>query len=316
MAIRLRISVVFLAAISCCAIGASSASAATTFGFKCIASSATVGSRVQTASPSTLDLYRVPSAGVITSWGTSVIPYPGGITAKLMLLKPGAAPNTYDVLATSASGNVVGGDNIFPTNLAVSGGETIALYGGAGAVYCPADPSDASASLTIATEPAVGTTVTAAPANASTRVSLTATVEPDADHDGFGDDTQDGCPQSALFSTPCPQVKLAKRILPPGKKSVEVLLTTNTAAGVSVSGSVSIKLPGAKKPTSFSLAEVTKTVDPGELASMTAKFPPKLTKALKKFPSSKKFSLKLTVAGTGVINTDTSVSVVRLRGTK
>ena len=33
-------------------------------------------------------------------------------------------------------------------------------------------------------------------------------VEPDRDNDGYGDETQDGCPQSALYQSGCPLVHL------------------------------------------------------------------------------------------------------------
>lgn len=33
---------------------------------------------------------------------------------------------------------------------------------------------------------------------------INATIEPDGDHDGFGDETQDGCPNSAATAPPCP----------------------------------------------------------------------------------------------------------------
>jgi hypothetical protein len=36
------------------------------------------------------------------------------------------------------------------------------------------------------------------------RLNLSAVVEPDADHDGFGDVSQDACPQSAATQTACP----------------------------------------------------------------------------------------------------------------
>lgn len=41
-------------------------------------------------------------------------------------------------------------------------------------------------------------------ANPSRRLNASATVEPDADHDGFGDETQDGCPTSAAAQGACP----------------------------------------------------------------------------------------------------------------
>jgi hypothetical protein len=39
-----------------------------------------------------------------------------------------------------------------------------------------------------------------------TLVNISVVLEPDADHDGFGDETQDQCPTNATTQGPCPTV--------------------------------------------------------------------------------------------------------------
>jgi hypothetical protein len=50
----------------------------------------------------------------------------------------------------------------------------------------------------------VGATQTATGPFPNYRVNVAATIEPDADEDGFGDETQDQCPTDASTQGPCP----------------------------------------------------------------------------------------------------------------
>ena len=43
------------------------------------------------------------------------------------------------------------------------------------------------------------------------RVNAQAVVEPDADHDGFGDNTQDQCPSNGTTQGPCPVTPSKKK---------------------------------------------------------------------------------------------------------
>ena len=94
------------------------------------------------------------------------------------------------------------------------------------------------------------------------RVPAFAAIEPDADNDGFGDETQDKCPQSAaLHTSPCPVVVLDSFVLPNQNKAV-VVVSTSTAIPVTVSGTA--KLPKTPRRAGASaqakLKKVTKTV--------------------------------------------------------
>jgi hypothetical protein len=250
-----------------------------------------------------------------------VITYPGGITGRLAVFRPAATAGTYTVVGVSSQQAVLGGANSFPTRIPVSGGEQIAMSAPVGSLNClTSDATDVTAATTPPTDLAAGSTITTGPITTKSRAAVTATIEPDADQDGYGDETQDLCPISAAYQIACPIVKLVKFALPPTASSLKLLLTSSAPAPVSVSGVVAIKLPksGKKKAktTKFKVSAALPTVSPGSIATITVKFPKKLTAALKQFSSSQKFKLKLTIVGTGVANVDTSVTTVTLRGTK
>jgi hypothetical protein len=61
-------------------------------------------------------------------------------------------------------------------------------------------------------------------------VDISAVVEPDVDHDGFGDVSQDACPESALAQAACPapQTTIAKRPkVNPRTRQVTVAFTSS-----------------------------------------------------------------------------------------
>jgi hypothetical protein len=87
-------------------------------------------------------------------------------------------------------------------------------------------------------------------------VLISGTVEPDADGDGYGDETQDGCPSDAAYQGDCPAPPQARDTRAPtptlggprtqdavAKRRVIVYATSDEAAKLSASGTISI--PGA-----------------------------------------------------------------------
>lgn len=102
----------------------------------------------------------------------------------------------------------------------------------------------------------VGQTGTATIAWQNLRVNVAATVESDADKDGFGDDTQDACPTDASRQTACPAVQADKRapslalslsstqdVL--AKRAVTVTVTSDENA--TATGSGTLNSPGASR---------------------------------------------------------------------
>src|SRR5262249_6795786 len=124
-------------------------------------------------------------------------------------------------------------------------------------------------------------------------------VEPDADLDGFGDETQDRCPRSAALQTPCPVIVLDSYVLPNRTKAV-VLVSTSTATAVSVSGTA--KLPQQPKKAGASanatLQAVTKSVTAGKLNRFTLNSPSKLKSAIAALPAGKSITVKLQASAT------------------
>jgi hypothetical protein len=151
--------------------------------------------------------------------------------------------------------------------------------------------------------------VTSEGEEAGLQVPITVAVEPDADNDGFGDETQDQCPQSAAFQTPCPPVTLStsKQVR---KGSVVIVVTTDTPAPVTVKGVV--KLGGGKKA---KLNGGTKSLTPGTLGKFTLRFTKKVKNKLAELSPKQRLTLKATVTGTSVSGAVTTKTLkVKLKG--
>jgi hypothetical protein len=116
------------------------------------------------------------------------------------------------------------GVNTFPSRIPVAGGEHLGLRtdspSSAEDVDCLRDSVAADVSGNSDTgdpDPAIGASPTFFYTNPGTLLNVSATVEPDADRDGHGDETQDQCPTSAATQGDCdpPQTKITKD--PPNK---------------------------------------------------------------------------------------------------
>lgn len=168
----------------------------------------------------TYDLPTSPT--VITSWATTLRNGPTRLGALKVLASNG--DGTFTVLATSAVETLVlsSGTNVnrFSVRIPTPGGGQLA--------YAPADPAGTSPAQTCYFRPdtggvdandnvvshgpsagAVGTTFTPDSAPDDRRMSIEATFEPDADVDGWGDETQDRCPLVAGDNQGCPPVVAA-----------------------------------------------------------------------------------------------------------
>jgi hypothetical protein len=141
------------------------------------------------------------------------------------------------------------------------------------------------------------------------RIPVRAAIEADADNDGYGDETQDACPQSAAFQVACPPVGLSTSAQV-RKGSVTVVVSTSTPAPVSVGGVV--KLGKGKKAT---LSGGTQNLTPGVPGNFNLKFTKKVKKTLKKLSPKRKLTLNVTVSGTSIAGAVTTNTLkVKLKG--
>lgn len=106
--------------------------------------------------------------------------------------------------------------NTFPTRVPAQGGDLLGLWIGNPPMGGPLDfGGGASCAFGAASgntlhmgfygaEPAVGATSALGGDYSGMRLNVTATVEPDVDVDGYGDESQDGCPADAATQDACP----------------------------------------------------------------------------------------------------------------
>jgi hypothetical protein len=285
----------------------SAASAATEVGNICNADqSATDFTLVQVskdpASPLPLT---VPADGVVTSWkvqASGKAPVP--TTEQLKVFRGTSSPLEYLVVGESAPQTVIIGPNTFETRIPVRAGDRFGVHG-ASALHCVTNSEQDVLGFTVGNSGS-GSTLQVADAEPKLQVGVAAVVEPDADADGFGDETQDRCPRSAAVQLACPAIGLSSHgILRKG--SAQVFVAVSSPAEVSVAGA----LAGTKGK----LGGGRKSVAPGKLVSFTIKFPPSLKTRLAELPRSQSLILRATAStadATGAIST--SRLKLKLRG--
>jgi hypothetical protein len=283
------------------------AAASTEFGDTCAADTgAPVPYTLTTLSapPGALPL-TAPSSGVITKVKINLaaaIPFTIPMSVKVLRSVGG---NTFSVI-NQTDVDMGGNLTVADARLPVQSGDRLGMFGRPFSIegepvpgfifYCkgvegmlgavPADvPPGSSAEFV---EAATG------------RIPVAAVLEADADGDGFGDETQDKCPQAASTQVECPVIVLDS--FPLAKKSsIVVLVAASESGSVTVSGTA--KLPKAKKAGASAqakLKKVKKNVTAGKIARFTLKLPGNLRAALKSLPRGKKITVKLQATATNV----------------
>ena len=255
-------------------------------------------------------------AGVVTEWKvTSDV----STTQQLKVVAPTGPENYYRVVAESNAQTITPGVNAFAARIPVPAGARFGLFAPApsGGLYCenakPEDVLGYSGGDFLVTD--APREILPAPRD---RVAVSAVVESDADADGFGDETQDQCPQSAAFQTECPQIGLD--LYPVAEKSsVTLIVIADHEAPVAVSASaVTGKAPKKMRASSsakVTIAAGTQTVVPGRLFEYKLKFPSKLKSELKALPKKKSVKLTITATATNLVGQKaTATSTMKLKG--
>jgi hypothetical protein len=306
-------------------VGAGSASAATEVGNTCAANTGSSGfTYVPLAtSPGNPLPMTAPSAGVVTSWKVNSA-IPTQQAERLKVVQPTGKALEFKVVGESTEQFVVPGANTFGTRISVAAGDRFGVFGsipvGAG-LYCSLAPEDKMAAFPGPTNIPVGVSKPFFE-QAGSQVAVSAVVEPDADGDGFGDETQDKCPLSAATQAPCPLVGLDA--VPIVKKtSVLLLVASSDEAPVTVSGTVKVakkskKAKKKKRAHSSALLKLsggTHTVKPGEIGRFTVKFPGKLKAQLAGLSRKQSLKLKLKESATNIAGQVTNTATtVKLKG--
>jgi hypothetical protein len=150
--------------------------------------------------------YEAPTGGVITSWSHDALA--GTASLRLKVYRRTSNPDQYSTVGESAPELPPPGLNTFATRIAVEAGDILglSLVSGAGPSRCLITTTAMTDRARQASgDPAIGALL-AGPYNGASmrRINVSAQLEPDADGDGFGDESQDGCPTDASAQGACP----------------------------------------------------------------------------------------------------------------
>ncbi len=190
---------------------------------------------MQTGNDPATPSYAMPTAGVVTHLDTGVIG-PAGSTAVLQVLR-GAAPSGPTVVGQTdvLQGNVTSSPVGAAVRIPVQAGDRLGLATTTGA-FCVSPtghPGDTLAYVSpLAAYPTAGSVL--APLNQALpgyRLNVAATLEADADGDGYGDDTQDSCPAvPAVHTGTCNADLSITQSAPAGTRAGDVVALTFSIA--------------------------------------------------------------------------------------
>jgi len=300
-------------------VGVSSASAATLFGSGCAANQtleeeAAGAVWVSTAHPSAALPVSAPTSGVITEWT---------INSDLKVLSEGEFPRmyqqrllvvrsegeTFKVVAEASGGSLnLTGTSTYLTRLPVQQGDLLGIAGNPFTIFCNTGDEADTFVYTVGGTP-VGSSFKPIASAKGLQVPITARVEPDADGDGYGDETQDQCPQSAAYQSPCPVVTVSSLSLA-HPKAVTVYVSSSLSAPVAVSGTVKI---GKGKTTT--LKAPVQTVAPGALGRFNLAFTQPVLRTLRSLTTKKLLTVTISASATNVAGSvSTATSKLKLRG--
>ena len=197
----LRRSIVLGLVLAVWAAGAGSASAATTVGqlFTPTKGCSNIA-RLQAASPS--GSYEVPFDGVITSWRfrNGAQPVQG---LKFKVGRPGGG-TLYTIVGESLGGvQTANAVTTKKVRIRVKRRDYIGIYARSGYCQLPTT-SQFDIFAQYAGDPPLGSSSEKWPYQSYAKIPVQASLERDADRDGFGDETQDRCPGVAGKSAGCP----------------------------------------------------------------------------------------------------------------
>jgi hypothetical protein len=158
--------------------------------------------------------YAAPGSGVITSWSTVA----DGVANQTMALKvmrvdPSNPAKFFTLardnrpLASLLSVNTFpNASSPAPVHIPIAAGDLLGMTGSSSAA-CPFASGSASDQWRSTSADTAVNPSTSQPFNAPfgpQRLDISAVIEADADHDGFGDETQDLCPTNATTQGACP----------------------------------------------------------------------------------------------------------------
>jgi hypothetical protein len=222
------------------------------------------------------------------------------------------------------------GTNAFATRIPVKAGDHFGVFGTLiDIVFCTNSGNPGDEVGFFVGDADTGTIAPYTPTK-EVRVPLVAVIEPDKDGDGYGDETQDKCPQSAAYQGPCPTVSLDTFPIVL-KRSVLVLVSASESSSVQVFGQVgwrprhkgealaskTPKKPGDHISTGVivGLSGGTTLAKPGEVTPFNVKLPKSVLRHLSQIPPKQVVKGTITARTTDLAGRATEHTItIRLHG--
>jgi hypothetical protein len=217
----------------------------------------------------------------------------------IKVMHPTPSPTAFEVTAESGYGIVSAGTNTFATRLPVQAGDRFGGYGIKGALTCHPAGTTTDKMGFEAGNPTPGSPFASSAEHSEELSPVLAKIEPDGDHDGYGDETQDSCPQDASAQRlPCPVTvptpAFSIEALPQAHGGAAiVLVSTSVQASISVSGVVKLG-----KGAQARLSGGTRAILPGQIGRFQLRFPKALTSRLGELSPKQSLKLSLQVRAT------------------
>jgi hypothetical protein len=298
--------------------GVGSASATTVFGSECAATGSVEGAIfVSTGhSPASPLPVTAPISGVITEWKVvsnqeakveKGFPgeYPRIFQPRLLVLQSEGSEK-FKVVAEASGGSLdLKGANVYLSRLPIQAGDYLGLAGNPYALYCQTNVEGDTFGQSIGGTP-VGSTFGVS-VGRGIQVPVVARIEPDVDGDGYGDETQDKCPQSAAYQSPCPVVTVSSLSLT-HPKVVTVYVSSSLSAPVTVTASVKIG-----KDKTVTLQSPGQTVAPGALGRFNLALTKPVLNTLAALTTKKSLTLTVSASAANVTGSpSTATSKLKL----
>ncbi len=249
---------------------------------------------------------------VITRWRVEVGPGLGPIAQQLAVFRWPEESQSYRKAGESAIETVASGTNEFQTRIPALELDHIGLYGPEKTLVCRNDP------LSLA-----GVVEGDFPLNSTRRyetlgqtgVPVVAIVEPDQDHDYYGDETQDECSWTAAYQTDCPSEKIGIVSAAVKQRSILVEVQLAYTAPVEAFGQVSWAVrrkshrgaamrsgKGGRRVTAGLSAGRGRSIGPTRAAIFKLPLPRSVQGRLDRLVPRRALRAKLTVRATDVVN--------------
>jgi hypothetical protein len=297
---------VLAAAAAACLLSPATAPAATTLGQLDPAgapSGSCLGAGYFAQAVSSSPAYAAPAGGgVVTAWSHRANAA-AGRELGLRIFRPESGTSFTLVGSSGVQTLAASTVNTFDTRISVQSGDVLGLYVGnpgipfGGGASCAYDGSGTvQGRFGVYPEAAIGDSVNLLVSYPSKLLNVTARLEADVDVDGFGDETQDGCPTQAGAEAGCPssnpsptptvpsdttrpRVKVGNRSDSIRDGAISISLTSNEAATATVTGTVSV--PNASKV--YRLKRKTAKLRPNVPRTVKLKIPKKARRAMYKY---------------------------------